>query len=291
MKSLLRKPLYALSGVFFLSALVLTSCATGTPPIHSLEPFGIIGEGADIYVFVPVKGNEFLLNTLCGTAIPQSTLNQYTARTNAVFAGLFLTKEPVMRLCSYGSYPWFFADSLFPQKDGWEKRPAEGANTVPYYHSAQVDVALPASALACISLGNDPRSTEAFLQRITKPQKPEFPERFQSFIEKETELNSIGIYIRSGALLSNMFKQNYEVNLPLSSIELYVTPKDDEHYAYQAVITAAHARIARLLSVFAGSVFHADITVQDSQLLLNNGIFTTQELRALLQPLQMAAPQ
>lgn len=266
-------------GIMLILLLWCTGCAS-TRREQAIPPFSLIGADCDAYIFTPVKGNESLLSALFTAFVPEKTAAQYLSRTSALYAGIRYGMEPSCAVVSQGSYPVGLAGLLFPKKYGWEKRRSAGAagKTV-YYRSELADVVLPSSRTAAVLAGKHPRNVEALLQRFITPEQPVLSPRFTSFLEHDT--SKIGVYIRSGKTIAAELFGLKDIELPLTSIELYLEKQQDS-YRYAAVFETHNTRTALVLRLLLSNVLKGDISVDGTAIFLENADITEEHLAQLL---------
>ena len=270
-----------LSACLLIAAALFSAGCTTRPDKYGVQPFGVVGAEADVYIFAPVSGNEPLLKALLAVFVPEETADRYLSRTSALYVGLRYETEPSITAASVGSYPINLAGLLFSKKDGWEKRHSSGAGDISYYHSETADIEFRSSHNAFVLLGGSARNTEAFLQRISVPQSPAFPLRFQTLIENGTA-GEAGVYVRSGYRIASHMLGLQDIELPIQSIELYLKKESEKTYRYSAVFEATNARTALILRVLIGNVMTGKLSVQGSSLFIENADISEMELIKLL---------
>ena len=169
---------------------------------------------------------------------------------------------------------------LFSKKDGWEKLRSASLGNSTYYHSQSADVVLQEKTAFSL-LGNKDRNTEEFLQRVTTPELPVFPPRFQTLIESGGA-GAIGLYARSGSRAAAALFNLQDIELPIRSIELYLIKKDiDSVYRYSAVFEAVNTRAALVLRMLLGATLQGTFSVQDAFIFVENADISEAELITL----------
>ena len=274
-------------------AAVLFSAGCVSRPLSSgVQPFGVIGADSDIYVFAPVTGNEQLLKALFAAFVPEKTANRYLSRTSIIYAGIRYNTEPSMIVVSLGSYPAGAAGLLFSKKDGWEKRRSSDGGTITYYRSAAADVAFGSSGAAYALFGGSGRNTVAFLRRITEPQQPSFPPRFDALQahngagEAHAE---IGVYIRSAQRITAELAGLEGIELPVRSIEFYLRKDAGTTYRYSAVFETVNARTAGALRLWIGSMLSGTLSIDGSSLVVKDAGITEERLIDLFRSFHLNA--
>ena len=269
------------AGLAITATIFFAGCAT-RPDIYGVQPFGVVGAEADMYIFAPVSGNEDLLKTLFTTFVPKKTAEQYLTRTSALYIGAEYdgTAAPEVTVVSTGSYPVSLSGLLFSKKDGWEKRRVvSSGNGGTYYHSKAADIVLQSKSAFAL-LGSGGRNTDDFLLRMSEPRQPVFPVRFQTMIESGGA-GEISIYAPSGSRVIVALFGLQDIELPIRSIELYLKKNADAVYRYSAVFEVANPRAAVVLRALLGAVLNGSLSVQDSSIFVENADISETELISL----------
>lgn len=266
--------------VLFFSA----GCASHSDK-YGIQPFGAVGTKADVYVFASVSGNEPLLKTVLTAFVPEKTAAQYLKRTSALYIGVEYGSAPSVTLASAGSYPVNMSGVLFSKKDGWEKRRFAGMKNIAYYHSQAADITLPSKHRAFALLGDKDRNTAVFLQRVSNPEQPVFPPRFQTLAETGGK-GEIGLYARSGSAVAAQLFGMEDIELPVRSIELYLK-NTGSSYHYSAVFEAVNARAASVLRMLLGAVLAGTFSIQETSVFVENADISEAELVELLRGISL----
>ena len=268
-----------------IGAVVFISSCVSRPPVYkyNMQAFGAVGTDADAYIFVPVAGNEPLLNTLFTAFVPEKTAVQYLSRTSALYIGIYREAEPSVTVVSIGSYPVSLSGLLFSKKDGWETRRAAVLNHPPYYTSAVADIVVQ-ERTAFMLLGGNQRKPAAFLQRIAEPHYPLFPPRFQALSEAGG-VGEIGLYARSGSRIVAALLGLEDIELPIRSIELYLKKNADSVYRCSAVFETTDVRTAFVVKLLLSRGMSGNFSVQDSSVFVENADITETELIKMLKPI------
>ncbi len=277
-------------GVAFVAAVFFAGCAGSIRP-EKIDPVGIIGNDAQLYIAAPVHSNEVLLNRIMQRFFAKKAAKQYLSRSSCIYLGIAFDKKEI-RICSLGSYPASLSGSIFKKKDGWEKRlsiPSEGnrksGRIIPYYHSQIADASLSVKGLALLCAGgmaknSDLRNTEAFLQRVYNPVVVALPPRFEAACNTG---NTIALYSGKPELLLAMIIGSSDITLPVTALEFYFSPQKNGTYVYDAVFHTPDKRSAFFVKMLAGKLFSADtILVQDSTVIIEKGVLTVEKLSSWL---------
>ena len=269
------------AGIITVAVMLASSCVS-RPPEYEGQALGAIGTGADVYICMPVSGNQSLLKAVLTRFVPEKTADQYLTRTSVLYAGVYYTPAASVRIVSVGSYPVGFSGFLFSQKNGWQKCIAAPLNNHVYYASATADIVLQ-SKTAFALLGNKNRDTAAFLQRIAEPQMPVVPPRFQTLAETG-EADTIAVYIPSGSRTADSLFGLQDIELPIQSAQLYLKKQSGSSaYWASAVFEASNTRAALVLRVLLGAVLKGHFSVQGASVFVENADISETELIQLLQ--------
>ena len=150
LKRIIRNTLAALSFV-----LVFASCKTAPPLPGVVRPFGMIGDDADMYIYMPIEKNKKIAEPIL-TSVGGESMKQALSRTTAVYSGVFIKDRLTeIRICSTGKYPYGVTDSIFKKNNGWE--PKKTKEKYKYYKSSYVDVSIPSPQISCLVMGPDNR--------------------------------------------------------------------------------------------------------------------------------------
>lgn len=272
-------PWILFAGLIITAVFYSAGCASRRSETTPVSSFAAIGKDADVYVFLPVKGNEPLLSALFTAFVPEKTAAQYISRTSVLYAGFRYGTHSSLSLISDGSYPAGLAGLVFSKKNGWKKYRSSDAGKTVYYRSESADAALLSNRTAAVLAGAHPRNIEALLQRFKTPEQPVFSPRFTSFIE--TGADKIGVYLRSAKAVAAELFGLKDIELPLTSIELYLEKQQDS-YRYSAVFETHNARTALVLRLLLGNVLKGSISVDGAAVFLENADITEEHLAELL---------
>ena len=87
-----------------------------------MEPFGIIGSDADIYIYMPIEQNRSIVEQVLPLGAGKD-MKMALGRTTAVYSGVFFNQTgSEVRVCARGKYPYGMTDSFFKKKNGWNPK-------------------------------------------------------------------------------------------------------------------------------------------------------------------------
>ena len=241
MKRIIRNTLAVL--IFIL---VFASCKTAPPLPGIVRPFGMIGDGADMYIYMPIEKNKKIAEPIL-TSVGGDSMKQALSRTTAVYSGVFVKDRLTeIRICSTGKYPYGMTDSIFKKKNGWE--PKKTKEKYKYYKSSYVDVSIPSPQIACLVMGpNDRQNMEVFLGQI------------------------IGVQLGLPVGIIEMYlKKNSEV---------------ENEYLYDLSIETKNMMPASLLKLFFKNQLKADVRLEENKLIIENRPVTESKIIEIIKSL------
>ena len=269
------------------AVILVFSCKTNMRQTEPINPFGIIGNNADIYVYLPVATHR----PIAEKALPQADNKNMKAalnRTQTIYSGVFVTgRSAEIRICAIGSYPHTLTDSLFTKKKGWTKKLTADAPQYKYYESAYTDISIPAAAAAIISMGAQNRQKmTALLARIKTPEPLTFSNRFAEFIRLNSE--DIGVFINnSNAFLSQIFGVN--LGLPVGNMELYLkkdrADKESKAYLCNFIMETENGRSAAVIKLFLQKKFKTEARLEDNTIIIENAPIDEQTIISIIKSL------
>ncbi len=248
------------------------SCKTPPPPQGIIEPFGVIGDKADIYLYIPVKENRSVIEDAFPLA-KGDDMKAALGRTTEIFSGVFFNGvNPEVRICMKGQYPYKLAGSFFKKKNGWN--PKKTNKGLKYYESEFVDISIPSALIACVGLGDKNRQKmSVILDKLDTPSKPEFSKKFNSVLTSDS--GEIGIFVKnSDYFLSQII--GVHLGLPVGEIEMFLkksgSPKSNEEqlYKYDLSIQIENANTAMLLQLFLKKMLGVEVNYIDEFLVVKN---------------------
>ena len=278
MKRIIRNTLIVLTFI-----LVFASCKTAPPLPGIVRPFGMIGDDADMYIYMPIEKNKKIAEPIL-TSVGGDSMKQALSRTTAVYSGVFIKDRLTeIRICSTGKYPYGMTDSIFKKKNGWE--PKKTKEKYKYYKSSYVDVSIPSPQIACLVMGpNDRQSMEAFLEKLSKPEEALFPQRFDDLVNSGSQ--DIGIFVKNGDFFLGQII-GVQLGLPVGVIEMYLkkNPKVENEYLYDLSIETKNIMTASLLKLFFKKQFKADVRLEENKLIMENRPVTESKIIDIIKSL------
>jgi hypothetical protein len=181
------------------AALFLFSCASGGKQSSPVNVFDYFSSDFDIYITIPVKGNENLISALAEILSPGMDLQPILSRITTLHAAFniggsggelpqgysqsFTQGFTHWQLVAEGRFPRAFAGLALNEKNGWVKTTAgSGENRFSWYESIQggqsaVQVAIPNSSIVLASSRTsfDGGDMAAFLERFAAPAPQQWP--------------------------------------------------------------------------------------------------------------------
>lgn len=275
------------SNHFFLKTMMLLiflsipSCVTA-PVIMQDNLFGIVGNNADMYIYLPLAGHRALAENLMSQYADAHDVQQILDHTKVIALGSFAQEE--LRVCLIGSYPAGFADILFPSSKGWERK--KNTAGIKYYHGDTADVSLPAHNLACLVVNPAaPARMNTLLNRLADPESPAFSERFLHTVRHDEQFNTAALYIKEArsaitALLG------FQLGLSFTDLELYLQPAADpvfEEYQYSLSVKTSEIPSVITVTMLLRRLLHADIRIENNTIFIDNGRFSKAQMEALIQ--------
>lgn len=261
---------------------IFTSCKTAPLLKGIIEPFGIIGTNADIYIYMPVEQNRSIVEQALPLAAGKD-MKRALGRTTAVYSGVFFNRSgSEVRVCARGKYPYGMTDSFFKKKNGWD--PKKTKDGYKFYESPYLDVSIPSPLIACIGMGAENRANmEELLSRMKTPVEPQFSERFNSLIK--SDLQDIGIFVKnSDVFLSGIL--GVSLGLPLGKIEMYLkkdlTSTSKNMYLYNLYIESENPRTAKIAKMLLQRMFNTEVKLEEDMLIIENGAIPESKIISII---------
>lgn len=258
---------------------VFTSCKTVKSVQGVIEPFGIIGDDADIYVYIPIKEHKKIVESALPLAAGND-MKKALARTDVVYSGIcFDIKGSEVRICAKGNYPHKMSDSAFTKKNGWiPKKTEEG---IKYYTSPYADISIPLQSLVCMDLGAENRKgMEELLSRMKKSERPVFSKKFDLFIQSDSK--DIGIFVKNpDFFLSGIF--GIKLGLPLGQISMYLKKDSNGHtaeqnYIYNLYIETENKNTAFAAKIILQKLLGLPVLIDNDFLIIENGSISEEKI-------------
>ena len=267
-----------------LFAVGVVSCKT--TPVPDIDPFAAIGDGADVYVFLPVNGNSAFLEKILGNRAERKDIKTALARTKKIYAGVFNRKTAPRKkdetlICAVGNYPANLAGMAFKESNGWTKYIA--ANAVPYYSGGISGVSLPDNKNALLVLADPPEdSIKQFVENSRSEQIVPFSENFDRFVTT-TAQDAVGIFVKNPNFLIAKILGT-DLQLPVTASEIYLFKKSDSGlYTYSFSIATGNKMTAFALSLVLRGTLQADVKTSGMTVLIENGKLSEDDLGDLLE--------
>ncbi|WP_253693096.1 MULTISPECIES: hypothetical protein [unclassified Treponema] len=278
MKRIIRNTLAALIVI-----LVFASCKTAPPLPGIVRPFGMVGDNADMYIYMPIEKNKRIAEPIL-TSVGGDAMKQALSRTTAVYSGVFVKSGlPEIRICSTGKYPYGVTDSIFKKKNGWE--PKKTKEKYKYYTSPYIDVSIPSPQIACLVLGPDDRlSMEAFLGKLAQPEEAVFSQRFDALVNSGSQ--DIGIFVKNGDFFLDQII-GVQLGLPVGVIEMYLKKNSgaEGEYIYDLSVETKNVMTASLLKLFFKKQLKADVRIEENKLIIENRSVSESKIIAIIKSL------
>ncbi|UTC74592.1 hypothetical protein E4O03_10310 [Treponema sp. OMZ 792] len=278
LKRIIRNTLAALIFTF-----VFASCKTAPPLPGIVRPFGMVGDNADMYIYMPIEKNKRIAEPIL-TSVGGDAMKQALSRTTAVYSGVFVKSGlPEIRICSTGKYPYGVTDSIFKKKNGWE--PKKTKERYKYYKSSYVDVSIPSPQIACLVMGPDDRqSMEIFLGKLNNPVDSVFSRRFDTLVTSNSQ--DIGIFVKNGDFFLGQII-GVRLGLPVGVIEMYLKKNSEveNEYLYDLSIETKNVMTASLLKLFFRKQLKADVRLEDNKLIIENRSVTEARIIEIIKSL------
>lgn|GEM_PF-2272384 len=280
----------ALCAIILCATLIFSSCAS-IKGRASANPLGALGDGASLYLVLPVRGNEPLLESVASRVMKEGDARAVLGRTDALYAGAYGSGASSFRFIATGSFSPSFSGLVFKKSAGWDRVKSDG---VTVYRSARFDAAIAGRGAFCglvqrrdvsalpseangesrmreddtlISLVSRVRSGGEPLSGIT----PEFAE----YASRAASDGRIGLYSENPApLLSKILGP--EVSLPVTRMECYAMADGDD-YVISAHLVLADSRSARAVRSLLGIAFRDSAIVVDGDTVSISGYRVSRE--------------
>lgn len=276
-----------LNGIRF-ACLVFVFCflfSCQTIRVKEIDPFSAIGEGADVYVFLPTAGNENFLEMILGTRVDRQDIKMAIDRTKSIYAGFFNSassprKAEEALVCAVGRYPANMAGSIFKEKNGWTRYTAK--NDVNYYSGGMSAVSIPNDSNAFLALSDKPEtSMQFFLDNASSEKIVPLSQKYNLFVENPVA-GTVAIFIKN----PNFFIAKIlgvDLQLPVKASEIYLTKNTGEStYNYDFSVETGNNMTAFALSLLLKKTINADVKTSGATLFIENGKLTEEDLATLL---------
>ncbi len=168
-----------------LTVFLFFSCATGGREETPVNVFDYFSGDFDIYITIPVRGNEELITALAEKLSPGTDIQPLLSRMTVLRAAFNIPEGgtikpealPSWQLAAEGRFPRTFAGMALNRKNGWIKNTG-GSGTV-WYDSVQggMQIAIPDSSMVLASGGSpaEGEGIETLLLRFASPEPQQWP--------------------------------------------------------------------------------------------------------------------
>ena len=117
----------------------LASCASSSKN-RKVKPLSVLGEGSDMYFYVPVKENRALVeNLMCSVAgMAEKDAEILASRIDSLYLGLASDISGSIKIYAEGSFPSIGQSLALTEKNGWKKTsytPQDSTEKIEYYYS------------------------------------------------------------------------------------------------------------------------------------------------------------
>ncbi|MBO4319957.1 MAG: hypothetical protein J5857_05755 [Treponema sp.] len=117
----------------------LASCASSSKN-RNVKPLSVLGEGSDMYFYVPVKQNIILVENLMSSAtgMAQKDADLLASRISSLYLGLSNDTTGTIKIYAEGSFPSIGQSLALTEKNGWKKTsytPQDSNEKIEYYYS------------------------------------------------------------------------------------------------------------------------------------------------------------
>ena len=261
----------ALTAALAIAAAVLVSGCATAPRALDRNPFGVLGGGAAVYVALPVAENRELASLLAESVDTGKGSSSVIDRTKRAYAAV--DADGSMRMLAQGSYPRFASSFLFPSSKGWKKLTVSGSS---WYRRDSVDVAIPQSGLALVTVKSDMAAMVSALKNpggaVSSVAVPDRAFRDQVLADFASGSGAINLFVAdvspwTASLLGE------DISLPVDHARIRAVAdsavRGEKTYTVSIVVSARDARTAKALASlvrlafpdYASSVSANDISI------------------------------
>ncbi|PIE97556.1 MAG: hypothetical protein CR988_07475 [Treponema sp.] len=259
----------------------LSSCATQKIKSHPVQPFGVIGSDADLYMYLPVKNNKIFIDALLGDMAEDKYIQMAIDKTDVIHSGFFQKRsDTAVRVCANGTYPAGLTDVIFKQSYGWKKKTT--VDNHEYYESYDLDVSIPHPKFAFLVMGEKKAGDmDMTLANISNPDAPDFSPDFNKFISLG-EKNGVALFSANpNFIISKLL--GTDLGLPVKTIEVYFfNQKDDEIYTYSFIAKTGNKGTTAALAMILSRMLDGEIKIEDYLVKVENGKISYADLAYLL---------
>lgn len=260
-------------------------CSCKTLRIAEKDPFQIIGESADVYVFLPTAGNERFLTMILSGWMDKHDIRMALSRTKMLYAGVFTDEtgprqQEELLICALGKYPANMAGSIFKKKNGWTKYTA--GKGIRYYSGGIAAVSIPNNQHLFLALSDAPELSMRFLlENKTNEAAVSFSDGFNRFVQDKSS-GTMALFITN----PNLFiakAVGTDLQLPIKYSEIYLKKlKDEDSYSYSLLLETGNKRTAFALALILKNAVRAEIKTSGTTVFIENGTIREEELSDFL---------
>jgi hypothetical protein len=273
-------------GILFASVLFLSACTTIRSGVAS-RPLDALGEGADVYLVIPVRANEDLVSSALVPLVGEASAAKLISRTEIAYfaAGNSAPAGKTARFVAMGSFPKSGAAVAFRESKGWTRIADPGLT---WYRSSAVSVAIPARGVLCglfsrSGMENDRRDLTDLASRTRSSGEAPVAvsPSFEAYSAIAVEDGRIGFFSGNPAIFVAALL-GPDIDLPVRYLEGYASRLGDGDYSVSATITLSDARSARAIRpLLARVVRGASVTVEDDRVIISDYRVTREKIAGM----------
>ncbi len=279
-------------GILFASVLFFSSCASIRSGVTS-RPLDALGEGADVYLVIPVRANEDLVSSALVPLVGEVSAAKLISRTeiayisagNSSLNGNSAPPGKTARFVATGSFPMSGAAVAFRESKGW-KRIADPGLT--WYRSSAVSVAIPARGVLCglfshSGMDSDRQDLTDLASRVSSPGEASVAvsSSFEAYSAIAAKDGRIGFFSGNPAIFVAALL-GPDIDLPVRYLEGYASRLDDGEYSVSATITLSDARSGRAIRpLLARVVRGATVTVEEDRVIISGYRATKEKIAGM----------
>ncbi len=118
---------------------LIASCASSSKNAK-VKPLSVLGEGSDMYFYVPVKDNRELVENLMSSlgGIAEKDADLLASRIDTLYLGLANDIRGSIKIYAEGSFPSIGQSLALTEKNGWKKTsyvPQDSSVKIEYFYS------------------------------------------------------------------------------------------------------------------------------------------------------------
>ena len=118
---------------------LVVSCASSSRTME-VKPLSVLGEGSDMFFYVPVKDNRELVETLMCSFIglAENDAHLLASRIDSLYLGIGKNVGESIKVYAEGSFPSIGQNIALTEKNGWKKTsyaPQDSSEKIEYFYS------------------------------------------------------------------------------------------------------------------------------------------------------------